>query len=75
MPAELDLTALTASLRRQGELVAHTVYECNQCGERYVGERRCPNCGYLCQRLGLGGYCPECDHALAIVELLAEADR
>ncbi len=73
MPAELDLTALVIQLRRQGRLVAQTVYECSQCGERYVGERRCPDCGCFLQRVGLGGRCLECDHPVLIEELLAEA--
>lgn len=73
MPAELDLGALITQLRRQGRLVAQTVYECGQCGERYVGERRCPDCGCLLQRVGLGGHCLECDHPVLIEELLAEA--
>lgn len=73
MPAELDLSALITQLRRQGRLVAQTVYECSECGERYVGERRCPDCGGFLQRVGLGGHCSECDHPLLIEELLTEA--
>jgi len=45
------------------------------CGERYLGERRCPDCGIWCRRVGLGGNCPECDQALLVAELLAEAER
>ena len=75
MPAELELTTLTTHLRRQGRLVAQTVYECNQCGERYLGERRCPECGLWCRRVGIGGNCPECDHLLAMVELVEEDGR
>lgn len=30
MPAELDLGALITQLRRQGRLVAQTVYECGE---------------------------------------------
>ncbi len=72
MPAELELTTLTDHLRRQGRLVAQTVYVCGECGERYVGERRCPECGVFLQRLGLGGRCSECDHPLLVAELLGE---
>lgn len=75
MPAELELTTLTADLRRQGRLVAQTVYECGECGERYLGERRCPDCGSFLRRLGLGGRCAECDQVLLVAELLAEAER
>ena len=69
MPAELELTNLTAHLRRQERLAAQTVYEC---GERYLGERRCPDCGLWCRRVGIGGNCTECDHVLAVAELLEE---
>ena len=75
MPAELELTTLTTHLRRQGRLVAQTVYECGECGERFLGERRCPDCGRWCGRVGIGGSCPECDHLVAVVELLEEDDR
>ena len=75
MPTDLDLIGLTTTLRRQGQLVAHSVYECGECGERYLGERRCPDCERYCRRVGVGGHCPECDHALAMVELLGEVDR
>ena len=75
MPAELALTTLTDHLRRQGRLVAQTVYACNECGERYLGERRCPDCGLWMQRLGVGGHCSECDHAVLVAELLAEDER
>ncbi len=75
MPAELELTILTNHLRRQGRLVAQTVYECGECGERFLGERRCPDCGAFMQRLGLGGRCSECDHPVLVAELLAEDER
>jgi ribosomal protein L32 len=75
VPAELELTTLTDHLRRQGRLVAQTVFECGECGERYLGERRCPSCGIWCRRVGVGGNCPECDHILAVVELLEEDGR
>ena len=75
MPAELEHTTLTTHLRRQGRLVAQTVYECGECGERYLGERRCPDCGRWCRRVGIGGNCPACDHPLLVAELLAEEER
>jgi ribosomal protein L32 len=73
--AELETTPLTTHLRRQGRLVAQTVYECTECGERYVGERQCPDCGSFLRRLGVGGCCPECDQAVLVAELLAEDER
>ncbi len=75
MPAELELTTLTNHLRRQGRLVAQTVFGWGECGERYLGERHCPSCGIWCRRVGVGGNCPECDHILAVAELLEEDGR
>jgi rubrerythrin len=75
VPAELELTTLTDHLRRQGRLVAQTVYVCGECGERCVGERRCPECGLWMQRLGPGGRCSECDQPVLIAELLEEEGR
>jgi hypothetical protein len=75
MPTDVDLTGLVTELRLRGELVARSVYECPECGERYLGERRCPECGRWCRRRGVGGNCPECDHVLAMVELLGEDFR
>jgi len=75
MPFEQELATLTSRLRREGRLVAQTVYECGECGERYLGERRCPDCGSFLRRLGLGGHCAECEHPLLVAELLAEEER
>jgi hypothetical protein len=47
-----------------------TVYECDGCGARAVGEQRCQDCGTFMRRVGLGGPCPCCDEAVAVVELL-----
>ncbi len=66
----VDDTPLRAELRRRGVLVAHTVYECGQCGERLVGDRRCPSCNIFCRALGLGGRCAECDQPMLLAELL-----
>jgi hypothetical protein len=60
------LTAPTAVLR------AHTVYECPSCQERFVGERRCPDCQLFCRSLGLGGTCRHCDEPLLLTELLGQ---
>lgn len=69
-PAALDATTLTATLKRLGELAAHTIYECPTCDVRYLGERRCPDCNRFCRALGLGGVCRHCDEPLLIAELL-----
>jgi uncharacterized protein with Zn-ribbon domain DUF2116 len=68
--ADPDLTTLTAELTRLRERVAHTIYECPLCGERSLGERRCPDCHRFRRALGLGGACPACDEPILIAELL-----
>ena len=67
-----DLAALQRALGRPGVLAAHTVYECPDCGERLLGERRCDDCGRFCRALGLGGTCPDCDAVILLGDLLAE---
>ncbi len=49
-----------------------TVYECETCGTRSVGEQRCEGCGTFMRRVGLGGRCPHCDEAVAVADLLDE---
>lgn len=65
-----ELVRLRRDLQHQRALVAHTVYECPRCAERYVGERRCPECHVFCRALGLGGSCPHCDQPILLVELV-----
>ena len=50
-----------------------TVYECPDCGERYLGEQRCEGCGTFARRVGIGGACPSCDGPVAISDLLDRA--
>ena len=52
--------------------VAHSVYECSSCGERFVGLRRCPDCNLFLANLGLGGTCVHCDEPLLLTELLGD---
>jgi len=47
-----------------------TVYECDGCGTRAVGEQRCADCSTFMRRIGPGGTCPHCDEAVAVAELL-----
>ena len=49
-----------------------TVYECDNCGNRAVGDQRCADCATFMRRVGIGGHCPSCDEPIAITELLAE---
>jgi len=48
------------------------VFECTSCGERYLGERRCPECHLFNRNLGLGAPCPDCDHPIVLAELLPD---
>ena len=66
----IDERRLRADLRRRGTLVAHTLYECGQCGERLLGDRRCPGCHVFCRALGLGGRCSDCDQPILLADLL-----
>jgi hypothetical protein len=68
----IDVTSVRTALQRRKALVAHTVYECGGYGERFLGERRCVECGLFARALGLGGSCPECDTAVLLDELLGE---
>ena len=71
----LQLDALQADLRRRRRLAAHTVYVCDDCGERYLAEQRCEACNRFCRALGLGARCSGCDEPILIADLLAEADQ
>lgn len=68
--ANPDPTALARELKRLRALVAHTLYECPTCGERYLGVQRCPDCQHFCRALGLGGACPHCDELLLLADIL-----
>jgi hypothetical protein len=58
--------------RVRTDRVAHSVYECSSCRERFVGVRRCPDCNLFLANLGLGGACAHCDEPLLLTELLGE---
>jgi hypothetical protein len=47
-----------------------TVYECEGCGARVLGQQRCGECGTFMRKVGLGGPCPHCDEPVAVTELL-----
>ncbi len=50
---------------------ADTVYVCDGCEARYLGEQRCPDCHLFCRRIGPGGPCPHCDEPVALVDLVS----
>jgi hypothetical protein len=64
------LTDLTEQLRRKQRLIAQTVYECSNCQERLLGERRCSSCNLWCGNIGIGGECGGCGEIVTIGELL-----
>ncbi len=66
----VDVNELRRDLQRRRTLVAHTLYECGQCGDRSLGERRCQECGLFSHALGLAGTCPSCDEPILLTELL-----
>jgi hypothetical protein len=70
--AARDLAELRQALQRPGARPAHTVYECPDCAERFVGQRRCDDCGRFCRALGLGGACPDCTAIVLLTELFDE---
>lgn len=47
-----------------------TVYECDSCETRALGQQRCEDCGGFMRRVGLGGLCPNCELPVAAAELI-----
>jgi hypothetical protein len=47
-----------------------TIYECDNCGQRALGEQRCDDCHTFMRKIGLGGECPHCSEPVAVTELL-----
>lgn len=48
----------------------HTIYQCGDCGQRYLAEQWCPDCNQPCRRLGPGGPCPHCDEPVTVNDLI-----
>jgi hypothetical protein len=49
-----------------------TVYECDSCGERALGEQYCDQCRTFRRRVGPGGPCPHCDELVALQDIISE---
>ncbi len=47
-----------------------TVYQCPDCGQRYLGQQRCDDCSAFCHRIGQGGACPSCEEPVAITDII-----
>jgi predicted amidophosphoribosyltransferase len=48
----------------------HTIYQCGECEQRYLGQQWCHDCNRPCQRIGPGGTCPNCDEPVALQDLI-----
>lgn len=48
----------------------HTVYECEACGTRALGQQRCEECSTWMHKVGIGGCCPNCEEPIAVEELV-----
>jgi len=64
-----EIMALSAA-RPKGS----TVYECDGCGERFLGTQRCETCNRFARRVGTGGHCPSCFEPVAVVDLMEGGD-
>jgi hypothetical protein len=69
MRAAQDLASLRRWLLQQGQLEAHTLFECQLCHERHLGQRRCPGCQRFARALGLGATCTECGELVLLTDL------
>ena len=63
-------TRTTPDLPASKPRKAHTVYQCDNCDTRTLGNQRCTDCNTFMRALGPGGQCPRCDEPITIDELL-----
>jgi hypothetical protein len=47
-----------------------TVYECDECATRLLGEQYCHDCATFMRRIGHGGLSPCCGEPVTVDELL-----
>lgn len=69
MRAAQDLASIRLRLVQQGQLEAHTLFECPTCDERQLGQRRCGDCQRFCRALGLAAECTACGELVLLTEL------
>ena len=73
MRAAEDLASLRQRLVQQGQLEAHTLFECPTYGDRQLGQRRCADCQRFSRAVGLAAACTECGEFILVADLfLAE---
>lgn len=63
-----DIVAPAVPARRPRR--EHTIYECDECGERLAGQQWCPQCQRPCRRIDYGGNCPSCGEPITINDLI-----
>jgi ribosomal protein L32 len=69
MKAAQDLATVRRRLVQQGQLEAHTLFECPSCDGRQLGQRRCADCQRFCRVLGLAAVCTACGEPVLLTEL------
>ncbi len=45
------------------------IYQCPDCEQRLLNQRRCPHCQLFCRRIDQGGNCPHCEEPVAFTDL------
>ena len=58
----------------KGTKRAVTVYVCDNCDARSLGDQYCPDCHTFMRAAGIGGLCPCCDEPITLSELLEGGD-
>lgn len=61
-------------LPAKGHKRAVTVYMCDGCDTRALGEQYCPDCHTFMRAAGVGGRCPCCLEPIAVTELIEGGD-
>jgi len=67
-----DTTVAPVVALRRAPRQPLTVYACDICGARDLGDQRCDECRNPMRRVGLGGFCPSCNEPVAVEELLGQ---
>ena len=54
---------------------AVSIYECDGCGARAIGDQYCPDCRNFMRSLGRGAPCPHCEEPVAVSDLIEGGGR
>ena len=63
-------TAPALPVPPKGAKRAVTVYVCDDCDARSLGEQYCADCRTFMRAAGIGGVCPCCEEPVAVAELM-----